>query len=120
MEISELVELQPNPNIPDFRSGDTVKVNVRIREGGRERIQAFQGDVISTRRGGPSSSFTVRRVVSEIGVERSFLFFSPNIESVEVLRWGKVRRSKLYYLRGRYGKAARIKELPHASRARRR
>jgi large subunit ribosomal protein L19 len=110
MEAREAVALESNDKIADFRPGDTVKVNVWIREGERQRQQAFQGVVIRKREGGPSSSFTVRRVASGVGVERSFLFHSPNVESVEVVRRGKVRRANLYYLRGLSGKAARIKE----------
>jgi len=110
MDIDSVVEVKPNPNIPDFRSGDTVKVNVKVKEGDRERIQAFQGVVIRTRGGGPGASFTVRRVSHGVGVERTFMLHSPNIEKVEVLRQGKVRRANLYYLRGLAGKAARIKE----------
>ena len=110
MEAREAVALQPNEKITEFKPGDTVKVNVWIREGERQRQQSFQGVVIRKRRGGPSSSFTVRRVASGIGVERSFFFHSPNVDSVELVRRGIVRRAKLYYLRGLSGKAARIKE----------
>ena len=110
MEAREVVQLEENSKIQPFNPGDTVKVNVRIREGERQRTQMFQGVVIRKRGGGPSSSFTVRRVASGVGVERSFLTHSPNVESVEVARRGKVRRAKLYYLRGLSGKAARIKE----------
>jgi large subunit ribosomal protein L19 len=110
MEAREVSVLVTNENIPDFLPGDTVKVNVWIREGERRRQQSFQGVVLRKRRGGPSSSFTVRRVASGIGVERSFFFHSPNVESVEVIRRGIVRRAKLYYLRGLSGKASRIKE----------
>ena len=110
MEAREISTLVPNEKIAEFQPGDTVKVNVWIREGERRRQQSFQGVVLRKRRGGPSSSFTVRRVASGIGVERSFFFHSPNVESVEVLRRGIVRRAKLYYLRGLSGKAARIKE----------
>jgi large subunit ribosomal protein L19 len=116
MEARQIVTLTPNPKIAGFQPGDTVKVNVRIREGGRERLQAFQGVVIRKRAGGPAGSFTIRRVAAGIGVERSFLLHSPNVESVEVQRRGKVRRAKLYYLRGLSGKAARIKERPHSAR----
>ena len=115
MDASKLIALEPNPKIEVFGPGDTVKVNVRIIEGSRERLQAFQGVVIRRREGGPSSSFTVRRVASGIGVERSFMIYSPNVESVEVQRRGKVRRANLTYLRGLSGKAARIKELPRTS-----
>ena len=114
MEAREIVDLESNLQIEEFKSGDTVKVNVRIREGERERIQQFQGVVIQRKAGGPSSAFTVRRVASGVGVERSFLFHSPNVEKVEVLRRGKVRRAKLYYLRKLSGKAARIKEVARA------
>ena len=110
MEARDAVALTPNENIAEFQPGDTVKVNVWIREGERRRQQSFQGVVIRKRGGGPSSSFTVRRVASGVGVERSFFFHSPNVDSVELVRRGKVRRAKLYYLRGLSGKAARIKE----------
>ena len=110
MEARDAVALQTNEKIAEFQPGDTVKVNVWIREGERQRQQSFQGVVIRKRAGGPASSFTVRRVASGVGVERSFFFHSPNVESVELVRRGKVRRAKLYYLRGLSGKAARIKE----------
>ena len=110
MEARDAVTLTPNEKIAGFQPGDTVKVNVWIREGERQRQQSFQGVVIRKRGGGPASSFTVRRVASGVGVERSFFFHSPNVESVELVRRGKVRRAKLYYLRGLSGKAARIKE----------
>ena len=110
MEAHELVQLEPNPNIEEFQPGDTVRVEIRVTEGERTRLQAFQGVVIRKRGGGPGASFTVRRVSYEIGVERTFLMHSPNVESVRVTRRGKVRRSRLYYLRGRSGRAARIKE----------
>ncbi len=110
MEARDAVTLEPNPKVEPFQPGDTVKVNIRIREGERQRLQSFQGVVIRKRKGGPSASFTVRRVASGIGVERSFLVYSPNLERVEVVRRGKVRRAKLYYLRGLSGKASRIKE----------
>ncbi len=110
MDIDSLVEVKPNPNIPEFGSGDTVKVNVKVREGDRERIQGFQGVVIRKRGGGAGASFTVRRISHGIGVERTFMLHSPSVETVEVVRRGKVRRANLYYLRGVAGKAARIKE----------
>ncbi len=116
MEAREVVALTPNEKIAEFQPGDTIKVNVWIREGERQRQQSFQGVVIRKRRGGPSSSFTVRRVASGIGVERSFFFHSPNVESVEVVRRGIVRRAKLYYLRGLSGRAARIKERTQSGR----
>ncbi len=109
MDPKSLVELKHNPNIPDFRPGDTVRVNAKVIEGDRERIQAFEGVVIRVRRRGPGSTFTVRRVSHGVGVERSFPYYSPLIEKVEVVRVGRVRRAKLYYLRQRVGKAARIR-----------
>jgi large subunit ribosomal protein L19 len=103
--------LEPNPNIPELRPGDTVRVHNRIVEGNRERIQVFQGVVMRIRRGGANASFTVRRIASHgVGVERTFFFHSPRVEKVEVLRHGKVRRAKLYFLRGRTGKKARLQE----------
>ena len=110
MEDYELVHLEANPNIEEFQSGDTVRVDIRVTEGERTRTQAFQGVVIRRRGGGPGETFTVRRVANEVGVERTFLIHSPNVESVTVTRRGKVRRSRLYYLRGLSGRAARIKE----------
>ncbi len=110
MDAHHLIQLEPNKKIPEFRPGDTVRVNFRIREGERERIQAFQGVVIRRHGGGPGSSFTVRQVAHGIGVERIFPLYSPLVESLVVLRHGKVRRARLYYLRGRFGRAARIKE----------
>lgn len=110
MEIASLVEVKTNPNIPPLAPGDTVKVSAKVVEGERERIQVFQGVVTRLRRGGAGASFTVRRVASGIGVERTFPLHSPLVEKVEVIRHGKVRRAKLYYLRGLSGKASRIKE----------
>ena len=110
MEAHELIQLEANPNIEEFQPGDTVRVEIRVTEGERTRTQAFQGVVIRKRGGGPGASFTVRRVSYEIGVERTFLMHSPNVESVKVMRRGKVRRARLYYLRGLSGRAARIKE----------
>lgn len=104
------VEIQANPNIPEFSSGDSVKVSTRIIEGDKERIQMFQGVVIRVRKGGAGASFTVRRVTHGVGVERTFPFYSPRVEKVEVVRRGKTRRSRLYYLRGLSAKASRIKE----------
>jgi len=97
-------------DIPGFRSGDTVKIYVKVREGDKERIQVFQGVVISRRGSGTNESFTVRKMSGGIGVERVFPLHSPIIDRVEVLRRGRVRRAKLYYLRGLRGKAARIEE----------
>lgn len=96
---------------PEFRPGDTVRVNVKIREGGKIRIQAFEGVVIAIRKRGLQSTFTVRKVTSGYGVERIFPLHSPVIESIERLKKGRVRRAKLYYLRERKGKAARIREI---------
>lgn len=94
--------------LPEFKSGDNVRVHVKIKEGDKERIQVFQGDVIAKKGKGIQGSFTVRRITSGIGVERIFPLHSPNITKIQVLRHGRVRRSKLYYLRDRTGKAARI------------
>jgi len=110
MNVASLIEVKPNPNIPAFAPGDTVKVSAKIVEGEKERIQAFQGVVIKTRQGGAGASFTVRRVAYGIGVERTFPFHSPLLEKVEVVRQGKVHRAKLYYLRGLSARASRIKE----------
>ena len=96
--------------LPEINIGDTVKVHVKIKEGDRERIQVFEGTVIAKKHGGISETFTVRRVSHGCGVERVFPVHSPNIEKVELVRGGKVRRSKLYYLRDRVGKAAKVKE----------
>jgi large subunit ribosomal protein L19 len=99
----------PKPNFPDFGAGDTVRVQIRVIEGTRERLQAFEGTVIRVKKGA-AANFTVRRVTSGIGVERTFPFNSPRLETIEVTRKGRVRRSRLYYLRGLTGRAARIKE----------
>jgi len=109
MDLKSIVQLKQNPKVPDFRPGDTVRVMARVVEGERERVQAFEGVVIRKRRGGVNSNFTVRRVAHGIGVERTFLLHSPRLESVQVVRVGRVRRAKLYYLRGRVGKKARIR-----------
>ncbi len=109
MDLKSFVQLKKNPKIPDFRPGDSVRVMARVVEGERERIQAFEGVVIRKRRGGINSNFTVRRVSHGIGVERTFLLHSPRLESVKVVRVGRVRRAKLYYLRQLVGKKARIR-----------
>jgi large subunit ribosomal protein L19 len=109
MNVEQYVQLKRNPRIPDFKPGDSVRVHAKIIEGDRERIQAFEGVVLRIKRGGANSNFTVRRISHGIGVERIFPYFSPLIDKVEVTRVGKVRRAKLYYLRGRVGKSARIK-----------
>ena len=109
MDIASLVEVKRNPKIPDIAPGDTVRVSTRIVEGGKERIQVFQGVVLKMKRGGVGASFTVRHVAFGIGVERTFPLYSPLVEKVEVVRQGKVRRARLYYLRGLSGKAVRRK-----------
>ena len=117
MDAAQLLKKDANPRIPKFNAGDTVRVNFRIREGERERIQVFQGVVIRLQNGkGPAASFTVRRITAGIGIERVFPLHSPLVESLEVTRYGSVRRAKLYYLRGLQGRAARIKELNPAQR----
>ena len=110
MNIASLIQAKHNPKIPPLAPGDTVKVSNKIVEGGKERIQVFQGIVIRIKRGGNGASFTVRHVAYGIGVERTFPFSSPRVEKVEIVRHGKVRRAKLYYLRERSGKSARLKE----------
>jgi large subunit ribosomal protein L19 len=110
MNIDTLIERKQNPNIPTLAAGDTVKVSTKVVEGDKERIQVFQGVVIRIRNSGAGSSFTVRRVAYGVGVERTFPLYSPLVEKVEVVRHGKVRRAKLYYLRGLSAKKARIKE----------
>jgi large subunit ribosomal protein L19 len=109
MDLKKFVQLKKNPKIPDFRPGDSVRVMARVVEGERERVQAFEGVVIRKRRGGVNSNFTVRRVSHGIGVERTFLLHSPRLESVMLVRVGRVRRAKLYYLRQLVGKKARIR-----------
>ena len=96
--------------LPSFRAGDTVRVSVRVREGEKERLQAFEGVVIARKGGGVNETFTVRKISSGVGVERIFPLHSPSIESITLVRQGRVRRAKLYYLRNLRGKAARIKE----------
>lgn len=104
-------QLEANPNIPDLRPGDTVRVHALIVEGDRERVQVFQGTVIRVRGSGAGANFTVRRIAAHgIGVERTFPLHSPRVEKVEVTRRGKVRRGRLYFLRGRRGKVARLRE----------
>jgi large subunit ribosomal protein L19 len=98
-------------DVPEFSSGDTVKVHVLIKEGDKERIQVFQGDVIGRRGGGTGATFTVRKISEGIGVERVFPLHSPNVAKIERVRQGQVRRSKLYYMRDLTGKSARIKEV---------
>lgn len=98
-------------NLPDFKAGDTVNVHVKISEGNKERVQQFQGVVITRRgKGTNGESFSVRKVSNGVGVERIFPLLSPSIDKIEVMKQGKVRRAKLYYMKGRHGKSARIKE----------
>ncbi len=110
LEKREEEKLLEGKTIPNFNAGDTVKVNVKVREGKRERIQAFEGVCIAKSGKGISGSFTVRKISYNEGVERVFPLLSPRIESIELIRRGSVRRAKLYYLRDRRGKAARIAE----------
>jgi large subunit ribosomal protein L19 len=118
LEQEELTRLTANKTIPEFAPGDTVIVNVNVVEGNRKRIQAYEGVVIGRRNRGLNSSFVVRKVSSGEGVERTFQLYSPTIASIEVKRRGDVRRAKLYYLRDRSGKSARIREkLKHKSAA---
>ena len=104
------VSEQIKAEVPSFNIGDTVRVHNRIKEGARERIQLFEGTVIAKKNGGISASFTVRRVAYGCGVEKTFPLHSPNVVKVELIREGKVRRAKLYYVRDRVGKAAKVKE----------
>ena len=108
--VKELVASQLKADAPEILIGSTVKVHVRIKEGEKERIQIFEGTVIAKRGSGVAETFTVRRVAYGVGVERVFPLHSPNVKDVQVVRYGKVRRSKLYYLRDRVGKAAKVKE----------
>jgi len=110
MDAHDLITIEPNPKIQEFGPGDTVRVSINVVEGDRQRIQNFEGVVIRKRGNGPGASFTVRRISYEIGVERTFLLNSPGVDAVETVRRGKVRRARLYYLRGLSGRAARIKE----------
>ena len=108
-KLRELVADQIKTDMPDFKAGDRVRVHVRVIEGEKERIQPYEGDVIAVKGGGMSKTFTVRKMSSGVGVERIFPLNSPKIAKVEIVREGKVRRAKLYYLRKLSGKAARIK-----------
>ena len=110
MDAHSLIPLEKNPNIEDFGPGDNVRVEVRVVEGERVRNQAFEGVVIRRRGNGQGETFTVRRITNQVGVERTFLMCSKNVQAVKVTRKGKVRRARLYYLRGLSGRAARIKE----------
>ncbi|HSG46881.1 MAG TPA: 50S ribosomal protein L19 [Longimicrobiales bacterium] len=108
--LRDVVTEQLRGDVPDFAPGDTIKVSYRIREGDKERIQAFEGICIKRRGGGTAETFTVRKISSGIGVERVFPLHAPTVEGIEVVRRGRVRRAKLYYLRELRGKAARIRE----------
>ncbi len=111
MNMNDIIEQeQLRDDIPDFGPGDSVKVHVKVVEGGRERIQVFEGIVLSRRGSGTRETFTVRKISAGIGVERTFPLHSPRIAGIEIVRHGKVRRAKLYYLRERVGKRARVKE----------
>ena len=109
-KIEAFVNEQLKENVPEFNVGDTVRVHNRIKEGAKTRIQMYEGTVIAKRGGGISATFTVRRVSYGCGVEKTFPIHSPNVENVEVIRHGSVRRAKLFYLRDRVGKAAKVKE----------
>ena len=108
--MGQISKEQQRSDLPDFAPGDTLRVNVRVREGDKERIQAFEGICIGRKGSGVSETFTVRKVSSGIGVERIFPVHSPSLESITIVRRGRVRRAKLYYLRALRGKAARIRE----------
>jgi large subunit ribosomal protein L19 len=109
-ELDTLIPNEAKTNVPEFGSGDTVRVHAKVVEGEKERIQVFEGVVIRVRGKGLVSNFTVRKIASGVGVERTFPVNSPRVDKIEVVRHGKVRRNNLYYLRGLTGKAARIKE----------
>jgi len=112
MDIIKSIEHEQMKNkVPELKVGNTVKVHVRVKEGNRERIQVFEGIIIKKQGGGVNATFTVRRIASGVGVEKTFLLHSPAVEKVEVTRVGKARRAKLYYLRERLGKAAKTKEM---------
>ena len=109
--IRSIEEKELKEQVPEFSVGDTVRVHAKIKEGNRERIQVFEGTVIKRQGGSNRETFTVRKTSSGIGVEKTWPLHSPNVEKVEVVRYGKVRRAKLYYLRDRVGKKAKVKEL---------
>ena len=110
LDKEQIAKLSENRDFPDFQAGDTVQVNVKVKEGERTRVQAYEGVCIARDGGGINQSFTVRKISYGEGVERVFPLFSPNIDSIKLVRRGKVRRAKLYYLRDRRGKSARIAE----------
>ena len=109
-EKRQITELTKDKNIPDFTPGDTVRVSVKVKEGQRERVQAYEGVCISRKNAGINSAFTVRKISFGEGVERVFPLYAPIVEKIELIRRGRVRRAKLYYLRGRRGRSARISE----------
>jgi len=109
--LAEITKDQLRTDLPEFGPGDTVRVHAKVIEGNKERIQVFEGVVIARKHGGINETFTVRKISHGVGVERTFMLHSPRIDKIEVVRKGKVRRAKLYYLRKKIGKAARIKEL---------
>lgn len=112
MDLVKIIEQdQLRKDIPEFNVGDTVKVHVKVKEGNRERVQVYEGVVLKRQGGGLTETFTVRRISYGIGVERTFPVHSPKLDKIEVVRRGKIRRAKLNYLRGRVGKAAKIKEV---------
>jgi large subunit ribosomal protein L19 len=118
MKLMQAVDnIQMRTDMPEFRPGDTVRVHVKIKEGDKYRIQVFEGVIISLKHNGISSTFTVRKVSSGYGVERIFPLHSPIIDKLEIVKSGKVRRARLYYLRGRRGKAARLKDVGRVDRA---
>jgi len=108
--LTAIEQPQMKSAVPPFRAGDTVRVHIKVAEGGRDRLQAFEGVVIGRRGGGIREAFTVRRISHGVGVERTFPLHSPRVEKIEILRKGRVRRAKLYYLREKVGKETRIKE----------
>lgn len=108
--IESITKDQIRTDLPSFNIGDTIKIGVKVKEGSKERIQMFEGTVIAKKHGGINETFTVRRISYGVGVERTFPINSPKLDSITVVRRGKVRRAKLYYLRDRVGKATRVKE----------
>ena len=108
--VDAITQSQIRTDLPKLVIGDTVKVHIKVKEGTRERIQMFEGTIIAKKHGGIAETFTVRRVSYGVGVEKTFLVHSPNIDHIDIVRKGKVRRAKLYYLRDRVGKAAKVKE----------
>lgn len=110
MDAYQLIAIEPNPRVQEFHPGDTVRVEIKVTEGQNQRIQAFEGVVVRRTGRGPGESFTVRRIAHDVGVERTFLIHSPSVEAVRLVRRGRVRRARLFYLRGLTGRKARIRE----------